>query len=63
MQCERRLYGISGIAFYRVGKTGCLRRSPACESAAKAHCKGAKTRCCVAVVSPALQNLEALLER
>lgn len=26
MQCEKRLYGISGIAFYRVGKAARLRK-------------------------------------
>lgn len=37
MQCERRLYGISGIAFYRVGKAGCLQKSPAREFAVRAR--------------------------
>lgn len=62
MQCERRLYGISGIAFYRVGKAGCLRKSPACEFAARAHWKGAGTWWRFAVVTLALQNLRALSE-
>lgn len=60
MQCERRLYGISGRAFYRVGKAGCLQKSPAREFAVRARWKRAVPRRCSAVVTLVLQNLKAL---
>lgn len=56
MRCERRLYGISGITFNRVGKAGCLQRSPACELAARAHWKGTETWCCFPVATLVLES-------
>lgn len=64
MRCERRLYGISGIAFYRVGKAECLQLESSrwIRSEGWRGREGAGTQCHFAAVTVELQDPRALSE-